>query len=220
MGAKEELYKKLQEAVVEFDEDGVKKLSEQSLEAGYDPIETILDGVAAGMLEVGKLFEKQEYFVPEVLMCADALNIGLDILTPHIPKEDVVKKGKIVLGTVQGDVHDIGKNLVALMLNVNGFEIYDLGKDVPLENFLAKQQEINAEIIAMSSMMTTTMMGMKKVIKIVKDSGSDAAILLGGAPVTHQVMELFGADGCANSALGAVNESIRLCKKVQAARAS
>lgn len=217
---KQELYKKLQKAVVEFDEDGVKTLCEKSLELGFDPVETILDGVAAGMLEVGKLFEKQEYFVPEVLMCADALNIGLDVLTPHVPKETKETRGSIIIGTVQGDVHDIGKNLVKLMLDVNGFTVYDLGKDVPLEQFVAKQEETGAEIIALSSMMTTTMMGMKKVIQLVKEKNIKAAVLLGGAPVSRKVMDLFGADGCASSAMGAVEEAVRLSAKIRAERAA
>ncbi|MFH1152380.1 MAG: cobalamin-dependent protein [Pseudomonadota bacterium] len=216
---KPELYKKLQNAVVEFDEDGVKTLCEQSLTLGFDPVETILDGVAAGMLEVGKLFEKQEYFVPEVLMCADALNIGLDVLTPHVPKETKETKGTIILGTVQGDVHDIGKNLVKLMLDVNGFTVHDLGKDVPLEQFVAKQEETGAEIIALSSMMTTTMMGMKKVVQMVKEKDIKVAILLGGAPVSRKVMDLFGADGCASSAMGAVEEAVRLSAMIRAQRA-
>jgi corrinoid protein of di/trimethylamine methyltransferase len=217
---KQELYKKIQAAVVEFDEDGVKTLCEKSLELGLDPVETILDGVAAGMLEVGKLFEKQEYFVPEVLMCADALNIGLDVLTPHIPKESKETKGTIVLGTVQGDVHDIGKNLVKLMLDVNGFTVYDLGKDVPLEQFVAKQEETGAEIIALSSMMTTTMMGMKKVVQMVKEKNIKVGILLGGAPVSKKVVDLFGADGCAASAMGAVEEAVRLTARIRAERAA
>lgn len=218
MGEKEDLYKKIQEAVVEFDEDGVKALTEKSLEMGLDPVETILDGVAAGMLEVGKLFEKQEYFVPEVLMCADALNIGLDVLTPHIPKETEKVKGTIILGTVQGDVHDIGKNLVKLMLDVNGYTVHDLGKDVPLEQFIEKQQETGAEIIAMSSMMTTTMMGMKKVVQKVRENGTPVGILLGGAPVSKQVSDLFGADGCASSAMGAVEKAGILIEKIRAER--
>jgi len=184
MATKEELLKELADGVVEYEEDQVKEAAQKVLDEGYDPMDAIMDGLAAGMEEVGRLYDTNEYFVPEVLMCADALYGGLDILRPHLPKDGSTSKGQVVIGTVQGDVHDIGKNLVKMMFDVGGFTVYDLGRDVPLESFVEEQLRTDSEIVAMSAMMTTTMLGMKKVIQMIKDKNPDVAIMLGGAPVT------------------------------------
>ena len=148
------------------------------------------------MMKVGELFAAQEYFVPEVLLCADAMEAGLNVLRPHIPKvEGETGKAQIILGTVEGDVHDIGKNLVKLMLDVNGYTVYDLGADVPLDQFVSEQKRTGAEIVGLSAMMTTTMMAMKKVIPMLKESDPKVKVMLGGAPLTKDVAKLFGADG-------------------------
>ena len=133
--------------------------------------------------------------MPEVLMCADAMQRGLDILTPHIPKENVSQKATIVIGTVQGDVHDIGKNIVKLMLEVGGYNVHDLGKDVAYESFVEEMNRTNADIVGMSAMMTTTMMGMEKGVKMIRESNPDVAIMLVGAPLTAEIVQKFGADG-------------------------
>jgi methylmalonyl-CoA mutase cobalamin-binding domain/chain len=148
-------------------------------------------------------------------MSADALYLGLDILKPHIKKETVKKMGQVVIGTVQGDVHDIGKNIIKLMFDVGGFEVHDLGRDVPLENFVEEQMRTDSEIVAMSAMMTTTMMGMKKVIEMIKEKNPDVKIMLGGAPVTQDVASLFGADGYAESAGNAVQEAIKMVSQLR-----
>ncbi len=210
MATKEELLKQLSDGVVEYEEDTVKEAAQKVLDEGYDPLEAIMDGLAAGMLIVGDLYEQNEYFVPEVLMCADALYGGLDILRPHVPKESITAKGQVVIGTVQGDVHDIGKNLVKMMFDVGGFTVHDLGRDVPLEKFVEEQMRTDSEIVAMSAMMTTTMLGMKKVVQMIKEKNPDVAIMLGGAPVTKDVVGLFGADGYAESAGNAVSEAIKM----------
>ncbi len=162
---KKEILDKLAEAVVEYDEDLAKEWSQIALDEGLDAFEAIMNGLAAGMETVGDLYDKQEYFVPEMLMCADALYAGLDILRPHIKKEDQKKMGQVVIGTVQGDVHDIGKNIIKLMFDVGGFEVHDLGRDVPLEKFVEEQMKTDSEIVAMSAMMTTTMTGMKRSLR-------------------------------------------------------
>jgi corrinoid protein of di/trimethylamine methyltransferase len=218
MVSKQELYKGMAESVVKFEEDKVKTLAEKSLELGYDPVETILEGLSAGMLVVGDLFEKREYFVPEVLMCADAMQAGLDVLKPHIPKETGSKKGRVVIGTVQGDIHDIGKNIVKLMLEVGGFEVYDLGKDVPFEKFVEEMNRVKADIVGMSAMMTTTMLGMKKAVKMIRESDPQVAIMLGGAPVTPQVVTLFGADGYSKSAGTVLRDATALLEKTRRER--
>jgi corrinoid protein of di/trimethylamine methyltransferase len=216
MTTKEVLYQQIRDAVVAFEEEKVGELARQSLDKGYDPVETIFEGLSAGMNVVGELFETHVYFVPEVLMCADALQVGMDILQPHIPREGMTDKGQVVLGTVQGDVHDIGKNIVKLMLDVGGFTVHDLGKDVPLQRFVEEVKRTNAEVVAMSALMTTTMMAMKSAVKLIRASNPDVAIMLGGAPLTQDIVTQFGADGYAESAARAVKvtkEMVQLFKK-------
>ena len=212
---KKEILEKLAEAVVEYDEDMAKEWSQTALDENMDAFEAIMNGLAAGMETVGELYDQQEYFVPEMLMCADALYAGLDILRPHIKKEDIKNMGQVVIGTVQGDVHDIGKNIIKLMFDVGGFEVHDLGRDVPLEKFVEEQMKTDSEIVAMSAMMTTTMTGMKKVIEMIKEKNPDVAIMLGGAPVTQDVADLFGADGYAESAGNAVQEAIKMISQLR-----
>jgi corrinoid protein of di/trimethylamine methyltransferase len=209
------LKKELHEGVVEYDEDRVIAAAHQVVENKYHALDAIMNGLAAGMEEVGELYDAQEYFVPEVLMCADALYAGLDILRPHVPKSEAGSVAQVVIGSIQGDVHDIGKNLVKMMFDVAGWEVYDLGRDVPLENFVEEQLRTDAEVVAMSAMMTTTMLGMKKVIKMIKDKNPDVAIMLGGAPVTQDVANLFGADGYAESAGNAVAEGIKMIGRLR-----
>ena len=210
--SKEELLEKLQTAVIEYDEDMAKEYAQKWLEAGYDPLEGIMEGLAKGMEEVGKLFEAQEYFVPEVLMCADALYAGLDVLRPHVKKKegDETPKAQVVIGTVEGDVHDIGKNIVKMMFDIAGWQVHDLGKDVPLEKFVETQLSTGAEVVALSAMMTTTMLGMRKIIDMIREKNPNVKILIGGAPVTSEVAKEYGADGYAEDATNAVTEAIKM----------
>jgi corrinoid protein of di/trimethylamine methyltransferase len=209
---REELLKELHEGVVEYEEDRVKEASQAVLDEGRNAYDAIMNGLAAGMEEVGELYDQQEYFVPELLMCADALYAGLDILKPHIRGEDIgaTAKGQVVIGTVQGDVHDIGKNIIKMMFEVAGFTVHDLGRDVPLERFVEEQLKTDSEIVALSAMMTTTMMGMQKVVEMIKEKNPNVQIMLGGAPVTSDVASLFGADGYAESAGNAVQEAVKM----------
>jgi corrinoid protein of di/trimethylamine methyltransferase len=211
-----EILKNLSDGVVEYQEDLVKEYATIALNEGVDAYDAIMNGLAAGMEIVGDLYDRQEYFVPEILMCADTLYAGLDILKPHMKKETVAdNRGQVVIGTVQGDVHDIGKNLIKMMFDVGGFTVHDLGRDVPLEKFAEEQLRTDAEIVALSAMMTTTMMGMKKVIQMIKEKNPDVAIMLGGAPVTRDVAKLFGADGYAESAGNAVQEAIKMISQLR-----
>ncbi len=213
---RKEILKNLSEGVVEYEEDRVKEWSSAALDEGLDAYDAIMNGLAAGMEIVGDLYDRQEYFVPEILMCADALYAGLDILKPHLKKgASENAKGQVVIGTVQGDVHDIGKNLIKMMFDVGGFTVHDLGRDVPLEKFAEEQLRTDAEIVALSAMMTTTMMGMKKVIAMIKEKNPNVAIMLGGAPVTRDVANLFGADGYAESAGNAVQEAIKMISQLR-----
>jgi corrinoid protein of di/trimethylamine methyltransferase len=213
--SKEELIEVLKQSVIDFEEDPIIAASNEGVEAGYTALDLIMDGLAHGMEIVGEMYERQEYFVPEVLMCADALYKGLEILRPHVPKSTGQSASQVVIGSIQGDVHDIGKNIVKMMFDVAGWDVYDLGRDVPLENFVKEQLRTDAEVVAMSAMMTTTMLGMKKVIKMIKEKNPDVAIMLGGAPVTKDVAAIFGADGYAESAGNAVAEGIKMVARLR-----
>jgi corrinoid protein of di/trimethylamine methyltransferase len=215
MATKEELLGLLKDGVINYNEDQVKEAANQWLADGYVALEGIMDGLAFGMEVVGQMYERNEYFVPEVLMCADALYAGLDILRPHVPKKEGEVKAQVVIGSIQGDVHDIGKNLVKMMFDVAGWEVHDLGRDVALEKFVEEQLRTDSEVVAMSAMMTTTMLGMKKVIKMIKEKNPNVAIMLGGAPVTKDVANLFGADGYAESAGNAVAEGIKMIARLR-----
>jgi len=211
-----EILKNLSDGVVEYQEDLVKEYACIAAEESLDAYDAVMNGLAAGMEIVGDLYDRQEYFVPEMLMCADALYAGLDILKPHLKKDDPSGvRGQVVIGTVQGDVHDIGKNLIKLMFEVGGFTVHDLGRDVPLEKFSEEQLRTDSEIVALSAMMSTTMMGMKRVIQMIREKNPKVAIMVGGAPVTREVAKLFGADGYAASAGNAVQEAIKMISQLR-----
>ncbi|MBW2284067.1 MAG: cobalamin-dependent protein [Deltaproteobacteria bacterium] len=214
---REELLTILNEGVVNFEEDKVREASQKVLDEGLNVYDAVMNGLAAGMEVVGDLYDQHEYFVPELLMAADALYAGLDILKPHIRMEDLDSsiKGQVVIGTVQGDVHDIGKNLIKMMFEVAGFTVHDLGRDVALDKFAEEQMRTDSEIVALSAMMTTTMMGMKKVVQMIKEKNPDVKIMLGGAPLTSDVASLFGADGYAESAGNAVQEAIKMISQLR-----
>jgi len=214
-GIKSEILKGLHDAVVDYDEDKVDELSRSALDEGIDAYEAIMGGLAAGMETVGKLYDSHEYFVPEMLMCADALYRGLDILKPYVKVGDVNVKGQVVIGTVEGDVHDIGKNLVKMMFDVAGFIVHDLGRDVKLEKFVEEQLKTDSDIVALSALMTTSMLAMPKVIKMIKDRNPNVKILVGGAPLSEEVAEKYGADGYANNASNAVQEAINMISQLR-----
>jgi methylmalonyl-CoA mutase cobalamin-binding domain/chain len=210
MATLEELITKLYDGVVNYDEDAICGGAQEVVDAGLDAYKAVMHGLAGGMKKVGELYEDNVYFVPEVLMCADALYKGLDILRPHVilPEEAARMKAIVVIGVVQGDVHDIGKNLVKMMFDVAGFEVYDLGRDVPLEHFAKEQLKTDADLVCLSAMMTTSMLGMPKVIKMIKEKAPNCKIMIGGAPITDEIVEQYGADGTAENASSALKEAI------------
>lgn len=179
---------------------------EQALAAGELPAKILNDGMIAAMGEVGKLFEEGEYFVPEMLIAARAMQKGLELLKPYLTEEDVQSPGKVVIGTVKGDLHDIGKNLVAMMLEGAAFEVIDLGTDVSPERFIEAAQSSGAQIIAMSALLTTTMPNMKNTIEALKTAGirDQFKVMVGGAPITQAYADQIGADGFAEDASRAV----------------
>jgi corrinoid protein of di/trimethylamine methyltransferase len=207
---KAEIRESLRNAVIKYDEELSEKAAQEALEVGMDANDAIFNGLVNGMEEVGRLFEAQEYFVPEILMCADALYKGLEILRPHVKKLDLGVRGSVVIGTVEGDVHDIGKNIVKMMFDVAGFTVYDLGRDVPLENFVAEQMRTDSDLVCLSAMMTTTMMGMKKVIEDLRTKNPNVRIMIGGSPVSQDIAEKFGADGYAKDASNALKDALAM----------
>ena len=207
---KREILDKLKNGVIQYDEDGCKEAAQEAIDEGLDANEAIFDGLVAGMEEVGRLFEAQEYFVPEILMCADALYAGLDLLKPHCKQMDMGVKGSVVIGTVEGDVHDIGKNLVKMMFDVAGFTVYDLGRDVPLDQFVEEQLKTDSDLVCLSAMMTTSMVGMPKVIEKIKAKNPDCMVMIGGAPTSRELADKWGADGYATDASNALKEAIKM----------
>ncbi|MBE0687134.1 MAG: corrinoid protein [Anaerolineaceae bacterium] len=179
---------------------------QKALDAGMGPADILNKGMIAAMGEVGRLFEEGEYFVPEMLIAARAMQKGLEILKPYLAEADVQSSGKVAIGTVKGDLHDIGKNLVAMMLEGAAFEVIDLGTDVSPERFIQAVREKGAQIIAMSALLTTTMPNMKNTIEALKEAGlrDKVKVMIGGAPVTQNYADQIGADGFAEDASRAV----------------
>ncbi|MBO4365709.1 MAG: cobalamin-dependent protein, partial [Eggerthellaceae bacterium] len=171
MKTKEALLKELSDCVLEMEDEEVADIANEYLEAGYPAIDGILDGLVDGMNKAAKLYEEEEYYIPELLICSDAMYNGLDVFRPRLEKKTEGETRKVVIGVVEGDTHDIGKNLVKIMLEAAGFEMYDLGRDVPLDDFVNKAREVDADVIAMSTLMSTTMPGMEKVVQKLEEAG-------------------------------------------------
>jgi len=213
----QEILGELHKAVYNFEEDDAVKWSKIALDEGVDPFVATMDGLASGMIKAGEAYNKKEYFVPELLMCADALYAGLNILKPAVEasgrKAEV--KGSIVLGVVEGDVHDIGKNLVKMMFEVAGWNVYDLGKDVPLDKFVEEQLRTDSDVVGLSALMTTSMLAMPVAIEKIRAKNPKVRIMVGGAPINPEVAQKYGADGYAKTAGTAVDEAIRLLKMLK-----
>lgn len=209
---KEKLFKNIAEAVVEMEEDTVVELCNKSLELEIPAYETITNGLIVGMNEVGRLYEEEEYFLPEVLICSDAMNAGLEKVRPYLDKSVVDTPIKVVIGVIEGDTHDIGKNLVRIMMEAAGFEVHDLGRDVPLDEFIEKSEEIQGDIICMSTLMTTTMDGMKTVIDKLNEKGirDKYKVMIGGGPISSNFAKRIGADLYTKDA----NEAVRKAKEM------
>ena len=192
--------------VRDMEEEMTVRTAHEALLNKIDPLRAINEGLVVGMNHAGLLYEKGEYFVPELLLCSDALYAGLDILSPQIQQDAIQTKTKVVIGVVEGDVHDIGKNLVKVMLEVSGFDVYDLGRDVPLDAFINKTLEVKAELLCMSTLMSTTMDGMAMVIRGLEKEGvrDSVKVMVGGGPISQSFADKIGADGYSKSATSAV----------------
>lgn len=197
--------KALADAVIKGDQNTAVEITKAALAEGM-PAKTVLDeGLIAGMDVIGARFKKNEVYIPEVLIAARAMKMAMEFLEPELVKAGVEPVGKFLIGTVQGDLHDIGKNLVAMMLKGAGFEVIDLGVDVGPEKFVEQVKAANANVVGMSALLTTTMPGMEKTLKALRDANVSAKIMVGGAPVTQDYADRIGADGYAADAASAVD---------------
>ena len=192
------------EAVLAFNETGAVDGVKAELEAGSEVDMILNEGLIGAMDEVGKKFSDGELYVPEMLQAAKAMKAGLEVLKPYLTSESVDSKGTIIIGTVKGDLHDIGKNLVAMMMEGAGFDVVDLGVDIDADKFVKAAVEHNAGVVAISALLTTTMPAMEATVIAVKEAGIAAKTIIGGAPVTEAYADQIGADGYSDDAPGAV----------------
>lgn len=209
----EEMFEKLAQSVIEGEPDDAVALAKEALDQGLDPLECITNGLTKGIQKVGELFADGEYFLPELIIGADAMKGALDVLEPALmgdQKREVV--AHVVLGTVEGDLHEIGKTLVGTMLTANGFQVKDIGVDQPASAFVDAVKEADATIIGASALLTTTMLQQEKLIQALEEAGlrDKVKVMVGGAPVTEAYAKKIGADGYAEDAISAVNLAFRL----------
>lgn len=212
LNEKDSLLRDLANNVVDMEEDEVVLTANTFIEKGFDAYEGIANGLAKGMDQAGKLYEEEEYYIPELLMCSDAMYAGLDVLKPHLNHDEANEKYKAVVGVVEGDTHDIGKNLFKIMLETTGFEVYDLGRDVPPVEFIKKAKELGAKLIGLSTLMTTTMDNMEIVINLLKEENmrDEVVVMVGGGPISQSFADKIGADGYAAEA----SRAARLAKEL------
>jgi len=204
-------FEELSKYVIAGNQVKVKEATQALIDGGNAPLDIINSGLIAGMNIVGSRFKNGEMFVPEVLMAAKSMSAGIEIVKPLIAENDMPSIGKVLLGTVKGDLHDIGKNLVGMMLESGGFTVINLGIDIAPEKFVAAVKEHNPQIVAMSALLTTTMLHMKDTIELLKEEGlKDVKVIIGGAPISQDFADEIGADGFAPDAASAVE----LCKKL------
>ena len=215
MASKEEILERIKNLLIDIKIDEVEEAVKEALDAGLSPLEIIESGLAPAMRVIGDKFEKGEYFLAELVAAGETFKEILNnMLRPKMMERgEITKKlGRVVIGTVRGDLHDIGKNIVATMLESAGFEVYDLGVDVPPEEFVRKAKEVGADIVAMSALLTTTMMEMKNVIEELKKAGirDKVKVIIGGAPITEEFAKEIGADAYGEDAVKAV----KICKQL------
>jgi corrinoid protein of di/trimethylamine methyltransferase len=204
----EEMFKKMAQAVIDGDDEEAEALAQQALEQGVDPLAAINHGFTAGMDVVGELYSTGEYFLPDLILGGEAMKAALAVLEPALKAAGQHREvlGKVVLGTVKGDIHEIGKSLVGSMLSANGFEVYDVGIDIESSAFVSMVQEYDADILALSALLTTTMLYQREVIELLVEAGlrDQVKVMVGGSPVTQGWADQIGADGFAEDAANAV----------------
>ena len=215
--AKDNLLEELRNAIMEGDEEEAKKAAEGWLEAGGDPMQAVEEGLRQALRTTGEKFERLEVFLPEMMMAADAGNVVMAVLEPAVKEsgQKAESQGRVVIGTAKGDIHTIGKNIVSMLLRLSGFEVHDLGENVAATTFLEEARKLDADIIAISALMTSTMPGQRDVINILNDvrERENYFILVGGAPTTQEWADQIGADGYNETAAGAVELALKLMSK-------
>ncbi len=209
-----EKYQELANSIITGDDVKSKETTQKLVNKGITPTEILNDGLIPGMDTIGKKFKENEIFIPEVLIAARAMHSAMDVIKPLLSVSDIPSRGTIVIGTVQGDLHDIGKNLVAMILEGKGFTVIDVGVDVSAENFIEEVKKNNANIVGLSALLTTTMTEMKEIIEMFRadDSVKDVKIMIGGAPITQEYADKIGADGYAPDAASAKDLAVDLLK--------
>jgi len=204
----EELFKAMAQSVIEGDADQAAELARQALAQGIPPLDAINRGFVVGVNEVGRQYGAGDMFLPDLVMAGEAMKAAVAVLEPEMQKSGTQRQmlGKVVLGTVKGDIHEIGKTLVGTMLTANGFQVFDLGVDVPTPRFVEKAREVNADLVGLSALLTTTMTAQRDVIEALEDAGlkDKVKVMVGGAPVTRSWADEIGADGYSEDAIGAV----------------
>ena len=205
--------KTLSDSIIKGDQKTAVEITKAAISENMPPEKILNEGLIAGMNIIGTRFKKNEVYIPEVLIAARAMKMAMEILEPKLVAAGVKPLGKCAIGTVQGDLHDIGKNLVAMMLKGAGFEVVDLGVDVSPEKFVEKAKTSGVQVIGMSALLTTTMPAMEKTVKAIKDAGLKVKVMIGGAPVTQAYADKIGADGYAGDAASAVDLAKTLLKK-------
>lgn len=219
MGSTDEassILRRLAEAVVSMDEAAAADAAQDALRCGLDPYLAISEGLSAGMREVNDLYERGEYFVPEVLLCSDAMNVGIEILKPHVKSAQRAVSVSVILGVVEGDIHDLGKNIVRIMLDAAGFDVLDLGRDVGAETFVEEARRVGTGIIGLSTLMSTTMDGMGEVTQGLLQAGlrDRFAVMIGGGPTSPEFARKIGADAHGATAKDAVDLARQLARRL------
>ena len=213
----QEIFEELKQGVIDGDEDIISELAQKVVDEGISPVDAVQQGLIKGIEVIGEAWKAGEAFLPDVMMSAEAMKAGLGILEPEIAKlgmSEGESKGKIVLGTVEGDIHDIGKNITGAMFTAAGYKVYDLGTDIKAEDFVAKAQEVNADIIGASALLTTTMIGQKQLIEYLKEHNlrDKFKVFVGGGPTSQLWADEIGADGWAETA----DEAVELAGQILA----
>jgi corrinoid protein of di/trimethylamine methyltransferase len=204
-----ELFEAMAQSIIDGEEEDAVELAQQAIEQGVDPLDAINQGFVVGLDEVGAQFGCGEMFLPDLVLAAESMKAAMSVLEPELTKRGAARQvlGTVVIGTVEGDIHDIGKTLVATMLSASGFKVYDLGVDVSLQTFVDKASEVEANLIGLSALLTTTMVKQRTLIESLEEAGlrSKVKVMVGGAPVTRSWAEEIGADGYSEDAIGAVS---------------
>ena len=208
MDMDKEQFKDMAQSVIDGEVEDAERLARQAIEQGVDPLDAINQGFVVGVNHVGEGYAAGEMFLPDLVLAGEAMKAAVAVLEPEMKRRGTKRQmlGTVVMGTVEGDIHEIGKTLVAIMLSATGFQVYDLGVDVPVETFLEKARKVNADVVGLSALLTTTMVKQKTVIEALEEAGlrRQVKVMVGGAPVTRSWAEEIGADGYSEDAIGAV----------------